>query len=71
MTLEERENPEILHRNRLERIAKGSGTDASDVKELINQFNQIKKFMKGMKGKDVQKLAKRFGGKLPKMPFNM
>jgi len=71
MTLEEREDPDILHRSRLERIARGSGTEVSDVKELINQFNQIKKFMKGMKGKDVQKLAKRFGGKLPKMPFGM
>lgn len=71
MTLKEKEDPEILHRSRLERIAKGSGTEVSDVKELINQFNQIKKFMKGMKGKDVQKLAKRFGGKLPKMPFGM
>ena len=69
MTAAEKDDPDIIHRNRMERIARGSGTDASDVKELIQQFNQIKKLMKGLKGKDVQKLAKRFGGKLPKMPF--
>lgn len=71
MTKEEKEDPDILHRNRIERIARGSGTDVSDVKELLQQFNQIKKLMKGLKGKDVQKLAKRFGGKMPKMPFGM
>lgn len=71
MTPAEREDPDILHGARIERIARGSGTEASEVRELLKQFNMIKKFMKGMKGKDMQKLAKRFGGKMPggfKMP---
>jgi signal recognition particle subunit SRP54 len=71
MTPDERDDPDLLHRSRIERIARGSGTDVSEVKELLKQFSQIKKFMKGLKGKDVQKIAKRFGGKLPKMPFGM
>lgn len=69
MTKEELEHPEIIKSSRIERIAKGSGTSVSDVKELLKQYEQIKKLMKGLKGKDIQKLAKRFKGKIPKLPF--
>jgi signal recognition particle subunit SRP54 len=65
MTKEELENPDIIKSSRINRIAKGSGVEPSEVRELLKQFNQIKKLMKGLKGKDIQKLAKRFG-KLPK-----
>jgi len=65
MTKEELENPGIIKSSRINRIAKGSGVEPSEVRELLKQFNQIKKLMKGLKGKDIQKLAKRFG-KVPK-----
>ncbi len=69
MTKEELENPDIIKSSRIERIAKGSGVEPSQVRELLKQFNQIKKLMKGLKGRDLQKLAKRFGKGMPKMPF--
>jgi len=69
MTKEELENPDIIKGNRIERIAMGSGKEQSEVRELLKQFDQLRKMMKGLKGKDLQKLAKRFGGKMPKMPF--
>ena len=70
MTQEELENPDLIKSERIERIAKGSGTETSEVRELLKQYNQIKKVMKKLKGKDMSKLAKKFGGgKLPKMPF--
>jgi len=69
MTKEELENPDIIKSSRINRIAKGSGTQPSEVRELLKQFNQIKKLMKGLKGKDIQKLAKRLGKGGTKLPF--
>ncbi|MEK6873305.1 MAG: signal recognition particle receptor subunit alpha [Nanoarchaeota archaeon] len=76
MTQEEKENPELLEKqsSRLSRIAKGSGTTTSDIRQLIKQFKMIKDFAKGAKGmgdvdpsqmsqKDMMKLAKKFGKK--------
>ncbi len=66
MTKEELENPEILARDRIDRIAKGSGTTSGDVRELIKQYKQAKKMSKMMKGgKGMEKLMKKFGGKMP------
>lgn len=50
MTKEERVHPEILKANRKIRIAKGSGTQASDVNRVINQHEKMKEMMKQMKG---------------------
>jgi signal recognition particle subunit SRP54 len=50
MTKEERIHPEILKANRKIRIAKGSGTQASDVNRVINQHEKMKEMMKQMKG---------------------
>ncbi len=70
MTPEELENPELIKSSRIERIANGSGTEISEVRELLKQFNQIKKVMKKLKGKNMKKMARKFkGGKLPKLPF--
>ena len=46
MTKEERKKPDILKANRKIRIAKGSGTDVSDVNKLLKQFEQMKSMMK-------------------------
>lgn len=57
MTKEERKNPEILKASRKIRIAKGSGTDVSDINKLLKQFEQMKAMMKMFAG-----------GKMPSMP---
>ncbi len=48
MTLEERENPDIINGSRRNRIAKGSGTSVSQVNQLLKQFEQMRKMMKAM-----------------------
>ncbi|MBI2498954.1 signal recognition particle protein [Candidatus Woesearchaeota archaeon] len=65
MNKKELEDPEIIDSDRIERIAKGSGTTAHDVRELLKQYRQAKKLMKVMKGKDPSKLMKKFKGKFP------
>ena len=51
MTPEERENPKILNASRMNRIARGSGTDERDVRELIKQYNAMRKMLRQLKGK--------------------
>ncbi len=66
-TKEELEDPELISRERIDRIAKGSGVTATEVRELLKQYKQSKKMMKMMQGsEDPSKLMKKFKGKLPK-----
>ncbi len=73
-TKEELENPEIITKERVDRISKGSGISASEIRELLKMYNQSKKLMKmmgGMAGKegeeqDISKLMRKFKGKIPK-----
>lgn len=59
MTKEERQDPSIINASRKRRIAKGSGTNVSQVNRLLKQFNEMKKMMKQMtnmqKGKKGRK----------------
>jgi len=75
MTEEEINNPEILEKqtSRLSRIAKGSGTTTSDIRQLLKQYKLLKEFTsggevpdleKGLSQKQLQKLAKKFGKKI-------
>lgn len=48
MTLEERENPDILNGSRRKRIANGSGTSIQEVNNLLKQFNEMRKMMRNM-----------------------
>lgn len=48
MTHEERENPDIINGSRKNRIAKGSGTDITQVNQLLKQFEGMRKMMKTM-----------------------
>ena len=78
MTEEEINNPEIIEKqtNRLNRIAKGSGTTTTDIRQLIKQFKLLKEMTQGagdmsnfnpsqgMSQKQMQKLAKKFGKKM-------
>ena len=59
MTPLERQSPHIIGGSRRKRIAKGSGTQPSDVNRLLNQFEQMKKMMKALSS----------GKKMPGMPF--
>jgi signal recognition particle subunit SRP54 len=67
MTKEERENPELINPSRVKRIAKGSGVEESEVRELLKNHEKMKKMMKmmsggGMKRGMMGKLAKGFKG---------
>lgn len=66
-TKEELENPEIITGTRIERIAKGSGVPASEVRELLKQYKMAKKMAKMMKGGSIEKMMKKLGGKMPKV----
>ncbi|MCX6821376.1 MAG: signal recognition particle receptor subunit alpha, partial [Candidatus Aenigmarchaeota archaeon] len=67
MTKKERENPDIIHSSRIQRIARGSGTNQKDVRDLLKQYSQSKKMIKqiggvkGMKRGAMKDLAKKFG----------
>jgi signal recognition particle subunit SRP54 len=62
MTEGEMEDPSIIKHSRVERIAKGSGTKTSDVKELINYYEKMRKMMKSIGGgRKLEKLMKKFG----------
>lgn len=64
-TMEELENPEIIGRDRIDRIAKGSGTAAAEVRELLKQYRNSKKVVKMFKGnsaKGMEKMMKKMGG---------
>ena len=74
MTEEEIENPIILEKqtSRIQRIAKGSGTTTSEIRELLKQYKMLKEMM-GMQSelaegnldqKTMMKMAKKFKGKM-------
>ena len=53
MTLEERNNPDIINGSRRKRIAKGSGRPVQEVNQLLKQFQKMRIMMKniGKKGR--------------------
>jgi signal recognition particle subunit SRP54 len=76
MTEQEINNPEILEKQttRLSRIAKGSGTTTTDIRQLIKQYKMLKEMTQGgmadidpsqgLNQKQMMKLAKKFGKKM-------
>ena len=50
MTPQERRDPKILNGSRRSRIARGSGTEVSDVNSLIERFGEAQKMMRQMRG---------------------
>lgn len=70
MTPEEKENPEIIEKqtSRIQRIAKGAGINASDVRALLKQYKILKDFVKSGTGelseKQLMKMARKFGKKM-------
>lgn len=64
-TEEELSDPDVIDAQRIERIAAGSGTSTSSVRELLKQYQQAKKMVKMMRGGSMEKMLKKMGGKLP------
>ncbi|MEM1816198.1 MAG: signal recognition particle protein Srp54 [Desulfurococcaceae archaeon] len=62
MTYEELDNPEIVDRSRIKRIAYGAGVSTEDVKELLKQYEAVEKILKTIRRKDV---LKKLGIKIP------
>ena len=65
MTKEERKKPDILKASRKIRIAKGSGTEVSDVNKLLKQFDQLKSMMKMFSSGKMPMGLMGKGGKFP------
>jgi signal recognition particle subunit SRP54 len=57
MTEEEMLNPKLIKQSRIRRIARGSGVEETEVKELLKYYNNTKKTMKG-----IGKRGGRLGG---------
>ncbi len=60
MTGEERRNPSVINFSRKKRIAAGSGTDVSQVNNLLKQFDAMKKMLKQFRGNKMPKAFKMF-----------
>jgi len=59
-TVQERQEPDLISGNRIVRIANGSGTDETEVRELLKQHRQARKMLKMFKGapKDEKSMKK-------------
>jgi len=60
MTPQERENPKIFTSSRVRRVARGSGTNEKEVKELLKQYSMMKKMMKTLRRKRLPFFGKKF-----------
>jgi len=76
MTKQERQNPDVIDASRRRRIARGSGTEPSDVSGLVKTFNQTQHMMKAIGGMGVMGRMKAlkqlgnmdlFSGKVPQL----
>jgi signal recognition particle subunit SRP54 len=65
MTSAERGQPDLIDSSRRNRIAKGSGTSANDVTQLVAQFKQMRQMMQEMGG-GLRRKNKKKGGKKAK-----
>jgi signal recognition particle subunit SRP54 len=61
MTREERRDPDVLNANRRRRIARGSGTEVSDVNRLMKQFREAQKLFKTIQKTGGKGLGRLFG----------
>ena len=50
MTAKEKKEPGLIDSERIERVAKGAGVEATEVKELMKNYKQVSKMMKKFKG---------------------
>jgi len=57
MTEEELQKPSIITGGRIRRIARGSGSDPEEVRELLKYHKLMKRAMKGLKGGKIGKMS--------------
>jgi len=62
MTADEKDNPKIFNASRMKRVARGSGTNEKEVKELLKQYVMMRRMLKTMRR---QKKLPFFGKGLP------
>ena len=48
MTMQERQNPDLINPSRKNRISRGSGRSIAEINQLLKQFEQMRKMMKTM-----------------------
>lgn len=58
MAPKEKQNPDVLNKSRIVRIAKGSGTTEKDVRELLKQYKQMQKVFKKFRKLDERKFER-------------
>ncbi|MEE8346795.1 MAG: signal recognition particle protein [Dehalococcoidia bacterium] len=61
MTLEERRHPDIIDGSRRRRIAKGSGTTATEINRLLKQYREAKRIMQQITTGHGDKISPLFG----------
>ncbi len=61
MNKQEKANPDILNASRIQRIARGSGRQDAEVKELLKTYAKSKNVMKASKGRAMRDAIKRMG----------
>ncbi len=72
MTPEERRKPDIINSKRRQRIARGSGTQVSDVNQLLESVSAMRKMFRGNSGMaGMMKAMMKGGGGTPALPPGM
>ncbi len=61
MTGTEKADPERISSSRLKRIARGSGRNEKDVRELLSRYKQMKSLVKTSKGREFRQMMRRAG----------
>ncbi len=64
MTQEELKNPGIIDSLRIRRIAKGSGHDEKEVRELIKSHSRMNKMSRKLNTRQLKRMMNQFGGGL-------
>jgi signal recognition particle subunit SRP54 len=62
MTGKEKADPDSINSSRLKRIARGSGRNEKDVRELLSRYKQMKSLTKTSKGRELRQMMRRAGG---------
>ena len=61
MTENEKTDPEGINSSHLKRIAKGSGRNEKEVRELLSRYKQMKSLVKTSKGREFRQMMRRAG----------
>ena len=67
MTKKERRHPDLLNGSRKARVARGSGTQPSDVNRLLKQFMQMEKMMSKLSSGGLKGLMRQMGAAMKGM----